>query len=186
MGTSLLASWVLPVADAVDLVPLVAGLALADVVAGFVPDHEVGLKWPNDVLVDGAKTAGILAERMADVVVLGTGVNVDWRGVERPDELAATTSLAEVAGADIDRWRVLAALAGVLSNRLGDLAAAPAEVVVAYRSRCVTIGSAVRVDLPGGRVVAGTASAVDGQGRLVVSSPEGTEVLSAGDVTHVR
>ena len=52
--------------------------------------------------------------------------------------------------------------------------------------RCSTLGQAVRVDLPDGSAVSGTAESVDGSGRLVVATGTGRRVLGAGDVVHVR
>jgi BirA family biotin operon repressor/biotin-[acetyl-CoA-carboxylase] ligase len=57
----------------------------------------------------------------------------------------------------------------------------------AYRSVCATIGQDVTVELPGGGIVTGTATAVDEVGCLVVTTPGGDEhALSVGDVVHVR
>lgn len=71
---------------------LVTGLASWEAVAAFAPALEHRLKWPNDLLVDGAKLAGILLERAGDVVVIGIGVNL----ARAPQvEGRATTSLAE-------------------------------------------------------------------------------------------
>jgi BirA family transcriptional regulator, biotin operon repressor / biotin---[acetyl-CoA-carboxylase] ligase len=64
-----------------------------------VPARPVTLKWPNDLLVGDRKAAGILVEQHAGAVVVGLGLNVDWRGVERPAALAGATSLAEGAAA---------------------------------------------------------------------------------------
>lgn len=207
-GTSLLVSIVLrPTVptEVVPLLPLVTGLALAEVVDGYCPDRAVALKWPNDVLLDEGKVAGILLDRVADApgtgrgsgtggpgdvggtpVVLGVGVNVDWRGVE-PEGGQARWSLAEAVGAGVDRWRVLAGLAGVLSRRYEEWHADPTGFLPAYRDRCHTIGRRVRVDVPNGDVVTGHATGVADDGRLVVVTERRQTVeLAAGDVTHVR
>lgn len=196
-GSSLLVSLVLRPTVAprlVALVPLLAGLAVAEVVDGYCPDHSVGLKWPNDLLVDEAKVAGILLERVADAssgggdtpVVVGLGVNVDWRGVEREGS-EPRWSLAEAVGGAVDRWRVLAGVVGVLSRRYDDWQVDPTGFLPAYRERCETIGRRVRIDVPKGRVVTGQATGVGDDGRLLVASDTGeTEQLAAGDVTHVR
>lgn len=195
-GGSLLVSFVLrPRLDpsVIPLVPLLAGVALAEVADGYCPGHDVALKWPNDLLVDERKTAGILLERAVDgpasaerAVVVGVGVNVDWRGVDHPT-LEGATSLAEVVGARVDRWRVLAGLVGVLSRRYTDWQADPTAFLGAYRQRCATLGQRVRVEGPSGRVITGQATEVADDGRLVVLTDAGeAEHLTAGDVTHVR
>jgi BirA family transcriptional regulator, biotin operon repressor / biotin---[acetyl-CoA-carboxylase] ligase len=189
-GTSLMGSYLLrPRVDAVllPLLPLLTGLALAEAVAPHVPGVEVALKWPNDLLVDGRKSAGILLETAGQAVIVGVGLNVDWRGVDRPEDLADATSLAEAAGADVDRWRVLAAFAGVFGNRYAEWCADPRAFLPDYRRRCVTIGRDVRVSRVGQRPVEGRAVEVAEDGALVVRGADGQVVrLSAGDVEHVR
>ena len=93
-GSSLLLSLLLrPVvpAPSVSLLPLLTGLVLAETVGRYLPETDVALKWPNDLLVDGRKAAGILVEGADGAAVVGVGINVDWRGVARPEELAGAT-----------------------------------------------------------------------------------------------
>ncbi|ABF53009.1 biotin--[acetyl-CoA-carboxylase] ligase [Sphingopyxis alaskensis] len=85
---------------------LVAGVALARTVAALAPDSGAQLKWPNDLLVDGAKCAGILMERIGDSVVIGIGVNLT-SAPELPDRPTATLSSN---GAAIDRDHFAGAL----------------------------------------------------------------------------
>lgn len=193
-GSSLMGSFLLrpgAAPGALTLLPLVAGLALAEtverhlLVAGCAA--EVTLKWPNDLLVDGRKAAGVLVELHGDAVVIGLGVNVDWRGLARPAELAGATSLSEAAGAPIDRWRLLPGLVGLLTSRYAAWRSEPSAVLSAYRARCATLGREVRVALAGGAVVDGRAVAVDEDGALVVERTGGARVTcAAGDVEHVR
>lgn len=186
-ASSLLASLVLrPAVDArvLPLLPLLAGLALAEVAERYCP--AVALKWPNDLLLGGRKAAGILAERDGGTVLLGAGVNVDWRGLARPDGLPDVTSLAEEAGSDVDRWRVLAALLGVFGRRYLDWQSEPAGFLDAYRARCDTLGRPVRVTRAGGPVLEGLAVCVGDEGTLQIRADGGTLSVSAGDVEHVR
>jgi BirA family transcriptional regulator, biotin operon repressor / biotin---[acetyl-CoA-carboxylase] ligase len=195
-GTSLLLSLLVrpPVPSGVlGLLPLLAGLALAEVAQRFLPAASVALKWPNDLLVSGAgdaqprKAAGILVEASGGAAVVGIGLNVDWRGVERPAEIADTaTSLAEVAGRDIDRWRVLAALLGVFGNRYDTWCSLPAAFLDGYRSRCATLHSGVRITRSGADPLEGTATGIAPTGALQVAVADGTVEVAAGDVTHVR
>lgn len=191
-GSSLLLSLLLrpPVPRArLPLLPLLAGVALTDAVRGHVPGVQVALKWPNDLLAGGAKAAGVLAEAgPGDAVVVGVGLNVDWRGVARPPELATATSLAEAAGGPVDRWRVLAGLLGVLGNRYRAWLDDPAAFLPAYRERCATIGRRVRVRLPDRRApLEGAAVAIDDRGALLVRDDAGAvHQVHAGDVVHVR
>lgn len=189
-GSSLMGSWLLRPAASVrrDLIPLAVGVAMVDVARGHVPGAEVAAKWPNDLLIGGAKCAGVLAEARADgAVIVGIGVNTDWRGVPRPPELSEATSLAEAAGAAVDRWRVLAGLAGTLTRRLDELSTDPDAVVVAYRERCATLGRPVRVHRGAAEVIVGTAIAITADGHLEIAEESGRRTThSAGDVVHLR
>lgn len=85
---------------------LVAGVALARTVAALAPDSGAQLKWPNDLLVDGAKCAGILMERIGDSVVIGIGVNL----TSAPDLPDRPTAALSSNGAAIDRDHFAGAL----------------------------------------------------------------------------
>lgn len=188
-GTSLMCSWLLrpPPTARPGLLPLTVGVAVAQVSAPHCPGADVRLKWPNDLLVDDRKCAGILVEApLPGAVVVGTGINVDWRNVDRPPELAGGTSLAEAAGTTVDRWRLFAGLVGVLSRRYQQLADDPDGILDEYRTRCATLGRDVRVAVTGAeRPIEGRAVAVDDGGALVVETPRRVTV-HAGDVQHVR
>ncbi len=174
-GTNLLVSIaVSPVpavpSEATHRVGLAALLAARDV----RPDVALTLKWPNDLLLDGAKVAGILAQRSAstDALVVGLGLNVGWA----PDDaarLGPSVSPAEL-------------LASILSN----LDQLPSDIGPTYRSELSTIGCRVRLEVPGrtgNRFVEGDAVDVDDQGRLLVETDSGDVVAyDAGDVVHVR
>lgn len=187
-GTSLLFSLLLrPPPASHRLLPLLTGLVVAETVARHLPDADIALKWPNDLLVDGRKAAGILAEAADGAVVVGVGVNVDWREVDRPEALRAATSLAEAAGQAVDRWRVLAGLLGVFSRRYAQWLELPAAFLDGYRQRCVTIGRDVRVDPAGGESFEAFAVDVDADGALRLRTGDGELVtLHAGDVHHLR
>lgn len=188
-GSSLLLSLVLRPAvppASLSLLPLLAGLVLAEVVSPHLPGAVVALKWPNDLLVDERKAAGILVEASDGAAVVGIGLNVDWRGVTRPAELSGAVSLAEVAVHDVDRWRLLAGLLGVFSRRYDQWRELPAAFLDGYRRRCATLGRAVRVTTLDGAAVEGQAVDVDGRGALVVRTDGGSTAVTAGDVEHVR
>lgn len=156
-----------------------SGLAAVAASRRFVrPDvaAEIGLKWPNDVLVGDRKLAGILAQRVPghDAVVVGVGLNVGWA----PD---GATSLRDHAAGAVSPPLVLAAL-------LEELDALPAGIASAYRASLVTLGRRVRVELPGDAApLHGQALDIDADGRLIVQDDTGgRHVLDVGDVVHVR
>ncbi|MTV25977.1 biotin--[acetyl-CoA-carboxylase] ligase [Nitriliruptoraceae bacterium ZYF776] len=194
---SLLVSTLVAVPEAhASLVPLAVGLAVADAVrrAGLAP----ALKWPNDLMVEvddhRAKCAGILVERHAtpdgphrEVLVVGVGIDLDWRDLDRVGEARRWTSLAEVTGRDVDRGDVLADLLRALAVRLRSVPTDPVRLLVAYRDACATIGQDVRVSFPDGEVLEGRAVDLDREGRLVVDAAgAGPVAVTAGDVEHVR
>jgi BirA family biotin operon repressor/biotin-[acetyl-CoA-carboxylase] ligase len=168
--------------------PLLAGLAVAAPLER-MSGLDVGLKWPNDVLLGDRKVAGVLAEVAGDAVVVGIGLNVSLRADELP--VPTATSL-HLAGSDvIDREPVLRAVLRELAARYrawvdagGDAEAS--GLLRAYREACVTVGKDVTVQLPGGREVRGRALDVDATGRLLVETGDVVETLAAGDVVHVR
>ncbi len=141
-------------------------------VGGFTPE----LKWPNDLLVDGAKLAGILAEASGGAVVVGMGLNLS---AAPPG--AATAQAAARGG--VGRDELLCAFLMRLDGLLGAWEA----VADAYRAACVTVGLRVRVELHD-RDFIGTAEAVDDDGRLVVAPDGGgpAVAVAAGDVVHLR
>ncbi len=202
-GSALAVSVVL---DAADLrpadrgwVPLVAGAALAravaaQLVAGLGATHTVRLKWPNDVLVDGRKISGILAEAVAgvpDAIVVGTGVNTAMTAEQLP--VPTATSFATL-GVNVtpelidtllaDYLAALGELMGALLLEDGD--AVRAGVHAEVEALCGTIGSAVRVHLPDGSELVGEALRLGPHGELIVRNGLDETSVVAGDVVHVR
>lgn len=159
------------------LVPLLAGVAVASAVRAQT-GLEAVLKWPNDVLVEGRKLAGLLAEVAGPSVVLGVGLNVSTLAHELPHTQA--TSLA-LEGASADRAVLLRAVLRALTT-VGLGPGGTPEGLSGYRALCSSLGRRVRVELPGGAVHEGTAEAVDDDGRLVVDGV----LHAAGDVIHLR
>ena len=151
-----------------ELLPLATAVAVAEAIGA-----EARIKWPNDVLVEGRKVAGILVEGRAHEgwAVLGIGVNVAVR--EFPGELREIAGSLDREPGDIEPF---------LARLLADLdrwIAAPAEDVLdAWRARDALRGRPVRWS--GGE---GTAAGIDGDGRLVVELAGGdTAALDAGEV----
>lgn len=168
-------------------IPLAAGAAMAEAVAEQLPEHDVSVKWPNDVLVDGRKICGILAEATGGAVVVGAGVNTAMTDEQLP--VPTATSFAAL-GVDVDEDRLLATYLATLDSHLSVLTAVQDAVASGVHgvvsARCATLGQGVRVSLPAGRTLEGVATAIDAEGRLLVESEGRTHTVSAGDVVHVR
>jgi BirA family biotin operon repressor/biotin-[acetyl-CoA-carboxylase] ligase len=178
-GSSLLASILLRPAlppDRLHLVTAAVALSGADAcedVAGFTP----GLKWPNDLLVDDRKLAGVLAEADLPSVVVGIGMNLNWDGPVPNGGIAVN----QVAGRPVDRDEVLDRLLARLAGRAGDWPAVASE----FRRRCSTLGRLVRVDLAD-ESFTGTAADVSDEGHLLVDVGMCLRTVAAGDVVHLR
>lgn len=157
--------------DPGELMRRVALAAVACVRAALPPasERQVALKWPNDLLLDGRKLAGLLAQRADDgSVVVGIGVNLGWA----PEGAARL-------GEQVGPRQLLAAL-------LAAYDALPADIEALYRRELATLGQRVRVALPTGDLV-GTAVDVERDGRLVVVDECAiSHRLSIGDVVHLR
>jgi BirA family transcriptional regulator, biotin operon repressor / biotin---[acetyl-CoA-carboxylase] ligase len=167
-GRSLLMSLVLR--DPPTLLPLAAAVAVADLCG-----PQARIKWPNDVLLDGRKAAGILVEGrpFEGWAVLGIGLNVAVRPEDLPADLRETaTGLGREPG---DVEPVLADLLAALERRLSE----PGEATLAaWRERDALLGREIRWS--GG---SGVAAGVDASGQLVVELPGGgTTSLGAGEV----
>lgn len=167
--------------------PLAAGVAMADAVSAQLPAHEVGVKWPNDVLVDGRKICGILVEAASDAVIVGAGVNTAMTAEQLP--VPTATSFA-VVGVRADEDRLLAAfltrLQGLVARLVATGDAVRSGVHAAVTERCLSLGREVEVVLPDGDVLRGRAVELSQDGRLAVSADGIRHLVGAGDVTHAR
>jgi BirA family biotin operon repressor/biotin-[acetyl-CoA-carboxylase] ligase len=207
-GTNLLVSILLRPdlpPDQRHLAAAVVALAAAEA-AEDLADLRLGVKWPNDLLApDGRKVAGVLAEgdlrarpsaasgpreSVRPAIVVGIGVNVNWPATddELPEELVGTaTSLRQLAGHPVDPSEVLHSLLDALEPRLDALGTPSGRSQQAgeLRSRCVTLGTAVRIELAHS-TFEGRAVDVTPEGHLVVETGGGVRTVVAGDVVHVR
>lgn len=180
----------------------ILGLALVEAI------HEccgvrASLKWPNDLLLDGCKGAGILAEVAGDALVVGAGLNLDLSREEYPPRAAGSTALTPIsltearpAGAVLDRVALAAATLSSFATLLdrwivagGDMA--DSGLLEQYRQRCDSLGRDVRVELFDGSSVTGVGHDIGDDGSLVVrTSPPGRPAqlrsFSAADVVHLR
>jgi BirA family biotin operon repressor/biotin-[acetyl-CoA-carboxylase] ligase len=161
---------------------LLAAVALCDALAPMLPENAgPALKWPNDVLLGGAKIAGILLEAAGNgAVVIGIGVNVahapapetiSYQATRLADHAPAATvpdlvaALGAVLAAWLDRWQ---------SDGF-------APVLQAWRARGPKVGDPVQVRA-GSDIVAGTYRDLSPEGALLLDTPTGLRRVTAGDV----
>lgn len=171
--------------------PLIAGLAMTRAVATEVDPARVGVKWPNDVLVDDLKVCGVLAEvAPSGRVVIGAGLNLAMTREQLPVPTATSLVIAGVAERPDLADRVIAAYLTAFRSLFDDLTAGGAEAARVrddVRAACRTLGREVRVELPGGEPLTGRGIGIDDRGRLLVEAPGAEPVaVSAGEVVHLR
>jgi BirA family biotin operon repressor/biotin-[acetyl-CoA-carboxylase] ligase len=184
-GRALLFSAVMVATEPVaPILPLLAGIAVRDAIAATAA-IAVDLKWPNDVLTDGAKVAGILVERPSGpFAVVGVGINANLEAADLPGD--AATSLLIRTGHPVDLDALLTAVLAQLDQwRERAASAGPDAILQAWRERTQMLGREVEVVLPD-RTVRGIAEDVSASGALLVRSPSGVEAFIAGDVRRVR
>jgi BirA family biotin operon repressor/biotin-[acetyl-CoA-carboxylase] ligase len=162
-----------------DLLPLQGALAAREAVQAHLPaDLQASIKWPNDILVDDYKVAGILCELSDEAAVIGIGINVNM--TEFPEDLRRpASSLRMLAGAGQDRDAVLK----TVIDRLDHWRNNPGKVIDTFTSHCVTLGREVTVTLPGKEPLIGTALRLNDRGALILKDQSGVEhTIEAGDV----
>lgn len=181
--------------------PLLAGLAMTKAVAKFLPDRDVGLKWPNDVLVGEKKISGVLSELIGDQtgVVIGAGLNLLQSQEDLPIQNATSLSIEGATSSNLDE-----VLASYLSNLrelyLAWVNSSGNAVASGLRNQviqaCATLDRAgnnrVRAILPSGNnadaEVVGSAVGIDETGRLIIQPDGQSDVIAvaAGDIVHLR
>lgn len=170
---------------------LLAGLAVGAMLRD-TAGVQARLKWPNDVVVEDRKVAGLLVERVEaasypPAAVIGVGLNVSQRSAELP--VPAATSLALEGATTTDRSVLVRGLLRTLEGLLGEWQRSAGDprrgLLDAYVQACSTIGRRVTVAVAGGAAVEGDAVGVDTSGRLIVETASGRQLFGAGDVVHL-
>jgi len=191
-GSALAMSWLMrPESDPVSwgLIPLLTGLAAVECL------HDLGLdaaklKWPNDILVNDRKLAGILCESTLgpnSSVVVGLGMNLSWGG-PRPAEIAdIATSLDSELTDSPERLEIARAVLGGF-ERLWQECMEPVRsegLIERYSSHCQTLQlQQITLSSVDGTVLAGRPTGVDQTGALVLRTSAGEVRATAGDVRH--
>lgn len=181
-------------AEQAQLCTLAAAIAVAQAIADVCPSLSAGVKWPNDVVLNGKKCTGILSELSAgmdgvDFVVVGVGVNVNQTAFEGELENKATSLFMELrkqepSAAPVCRRRLLCAYLSRMERAMDALESDGLDgLLPAYTALSVTLGSRVRVSGVNSEFT-GTAEGVDATGALMVRDEAGElrRVLS-GDVS---
>lgn len=171
-----------------------AGLALVEAVEALAPagaGDRLALKWPNDLLLDGAKCAGILLDGVGLPggrfgLVIGIGVNIAHAPEGMPYSVARLASLAP----DLNAASLFEALSGAMARRLSAFAASDPKSRLArlredWLVRAARLGESVTMRLPAGDAH-GRFVGLDEHGRLLLARDEGVSAIEAGDLQFSR
>ena len=161
-------------------IPLIAGLSLVRAITTIDTAMNVSLKWPNDLIINEKKCAGIIAQTTNEGIVIGIGLNVSMTPNELP--VSTATSLAIEGSTITDRNLLLSHLLNTFAE-LFEAWEEGSELLDEYASASSTIGKKVRIELPGGENLEATVARISHTGELVLD--DGRHV-SAGDVIHLR
>jgi len=171
------------------LLSIAGALAVADALRATC-SLAVALKWPNDVLHDGRKLCGVLAEAQHNArrtdVFLGIGVNLTSAPELPADVALIATSVAEAGVMPPSREALVAALSSGIERRAMQAQVDAPGLIADWKARLVTLGRRVRLHTPGGDVE-GEAVDVTASGELVLRLDSGEErAFAAGDVLATR
>ena len=190
-GVNIAMSYLLRPGLAPDIAPMMTLIMAMAAAKGIreVSSLDVGIKWPNDIVINGRKLVGILTEMTAEPdyiheVIVGTGINVNTESF--PEEIKATaTSMRIEGGKKYSRSKVVAAVTDAFETyyeifcATGDLSALRTD----YNAACVNVGAGVRVLDPKGEYD-GMAKGIDNKGELIVIKEDGSETrVYAGEVS---
>lgn len=174
-----------PPLSALGQLPMLLALAAAEAIEQ-TTGLTIAIKWPNDLLIGGRKTAGVLVESRIEgeqaTVVGGLGINVNFDPAQIDGIPATATSLMVETGSLVDRRRLLEALLEQIDHHYDQLLSGISPLML-WRARIETISRQVAVKA-GARTLRGTATGVDREGRLIIRTDAGViEALAAGEVT---
>ena len=147
---------------------------------GTAPAFSAQIKWPNDLLLDGAKLSGILLERAGDAVVVGIGVNL----AHHPDDTERIATSLAANGTAPDPADFAETLAEAFARWLGIWRGQGlASVRARWLERAHPVGAALTARLPDGSAIDGLFGGLDADGALILRLADGTSrVIHAGDV----
>jgi BirA family biotin operon repressor/biotin-[acetyl-CoA-carboxylase] ligase len=158
----------------------VTALTVADAVDALLPKQvKATLKWPNDVLVNDGKIAGILVESVDDTQIIGIGVNVLEAPRNAPYKTSTLVSAGGIATVDGARDILLESLAKHL-DAWTEQGFAP--IRAAWMARAQPIGTPLRASI-GGRSEEGLFAGLDEDGAMLLDTPDGRKRIVAAEVS---
>ena len=158
---------------------LLVGASVTATINRITNSDNFNCKWPNDVLFNGEKVAGLIAEKTNQGVIVGIGINVSTAKAALP--VAHATSIFLATNLQLDRNTLLAAMLNDLELDLREWQSGK-DLTQKYRSLSATIGRQVRVALPDGSSVEAVALDIDETGSLHLDNGQ---LITVGDVIHL-
>jgi BirA family biotin operon repressor/biotin-[acetyl-CoA-carboxylase] ligase len=171
------------------LVPLLAGLAVRRALVELTASEEIGLKWPNDLVIGRRKAAGLLCERLQQVDLIGVGVNVNAGSRDAPAQLRERIiSLRELTGNVWDLTDVVSELSQELDRVLSvESEHAVREMLQEYSLHHWPTGKDIQlIDTDRAARMEGRCVGIDPQGQLLVKTSQGSHALLTGSIVSVR
>jgi BirA family transcriptional regulator, biotin operon repressor / biotin---[acetyl-CoA-carboxylase] ligase len=167
---------------------LASAVAVCDALQSEAPHAKLGLKWPNDVMLDAAKVGGILIESLGgaapgkDRLIVGVGINVNNSWQAAPAEAGTDgVALCDVTGHRHDLEEMLARVLHALAIRFAQLRDEAPELVQAWQQRSVLTGRDVHTELDG-RATQGRCLGIAVDGALLLQTPGGERRIFSGTV----
>ncbi len=169
----------------INLINFVSSLAVAMAIENLY-QLRIELKWPNDVLINGKKTAGILIEsssagKKIERVVTGIGINVNQTSFQGNFKIPPT-SIKEESGNNIEREMLLAETLNIFEEILQWIDDKPDEILKDWKARCRMIGEKISVT-EGDQVRYGIFDDIDDEGFLILKTGRKLEKIYFGDVS---
>lgn len=170
----------------VPLAPLISAAAVREALSFYCA--EIKIKWPNDLLISGRKTAGILTEAKTSgtqlTLIIGIGINVNQTRFPGLEDINPN-SLALVTGKTVQREEVLARVLGELQTAFSRARINPDPVLARYRQTCSTLTQRIRFDR-NGETLEGVAEDIAPDGRLRIRTDAGILEFNGSEINHIR
>ena len=181
LGGNLFANIVIPISGDMgkySQMSFVMGLVISDIVCNLTDNKQVQVKWPNDVLVGGAKICGVLLEIVNNKLSIGVGFNVKSAPVITDYDTCCLSDL----GVNVDKLEILNQLIERFTNWYNTWEVQGFDVILSmWKSRAKGIGETIKVNLAN-ETISGTFVDVDGDGAIILETPQGRQLINSGEV----
>ncbi len=166
------------------LIPLAVGVALVEAIAPLVTGHEIGIHWPNDVMLDGRKLAGVLVEGLpGGKSVIGIGVNTNNTTADAPADVRyLVATLRDATRRTYDQTELLITLLTQLEKRLDELARAPEQIAARTNELCLQRGRVLEVRQSENEIV-GSCQGIACDGALLLQTADQMHKVYSGTVS---